>query len=94
MACRNVMKSASSIVDQTKALNFENDRNYFFSEFSNSFSQQIEFSYVPYGDDDVSDYKVNTKDVFLKAQEMVDNYQNEIKTMERQIEGVSILVIS
>ena len=87
-ASQNVVKAANSIVDQTKALNFENDRNYFFSEFSNAFSQQLQFAFVPYGDDEVSDYKVNTKDVFVKAQEMVENYKEEIKTMEIQIDGV------
>ena len=57
-ACQHVLKATSSVVDQTQALNFENDLHYFLSEFSQLFTQPSEFSYTPFGDDDVSEYKV------------------------------------
>ena len=58
-ACQQVLRVTGSIVDQTQALNFENDLHYFLSEFSSVFTQPTEFSYMPFGDDDVLEYKVS-----------------------------------
>ena len=57
-ACQQVLKVTTSIVDQTQALNFENDLHYFLSGFSSTFTQPVEFSFAPFGEDDVSEYKV------------------------------------
>ena len=56
-ACQQVMKVTTSIVDQTQALNFENDLHYFLSGFSTTFTQPPEFNFMPFGDDDVTEYK-------------------------------------
>lgn len=86
--CQSIMKATSSFVDQAQTLNFENDMHYFLSEFASIFTQPPEFNYVSFGDDDVTEYKVNTKDVFLKAQEIVKNLTEEIKTLEIQTDEV------
>ena len=57
-ACQQVMQVSGTILDQAKTLNFENDLHYFLSEFSSVFSHPGEFNYLPYGDDDVVEYKV------------------------------------
>ena len=78
----------SGILEQAKTLNFVNDVHYFLSEFSSIFTNPPEFTFVQYGDDDVNEYKVNTKDVFLRAQEMVKTLQDEIATVEFHLEEV------
>lgn len=85
---KQVIKATSSLVDQSMTLNFENDLHYFLSEFSNIFSQPPEFHFSPFGDDDVVEYKVNVKDAFLRAQEIVKNLSEEIKTLKIQTEEV------
>ena len=77
-------------MEQTKTLNFTNDVHYFLSEFANFFANPPEFSFVQYGDDDVSEYKVNAKDVFLRAQEMVKSLQEEIVAVEHHQEEVIV----
>ena len=57
-ACQQVMQVSGTMLDQAKTLNFENDLHYFLSEFSAVFSHPGEFNYLPYGDDDVQEYKV------------------------------------
>ncbi len=63
-ACQQVMKVTTSIVDQTQALNFENDLHYFLSGFSTTFTQPPEFNFMPFGDDDVTEYKVRHRVTF------------------------------
>ena len=87
-ACQQVMQVAGTILDQAKTLNFENDLHYFLSEFSTVFSHLGEFSYTPFGEDDVMEYKVNTKDVFVRSQEMSRALQEEIATVQIQKEEV------
>ena len=77
-------------MDQSKTLDFENDLHYFLSEFFNIFTQPPEFNYVSFGDDDVPEYKVNLKDAFLRAQEVVKNLSEEIKTLKIQTEEVHV----
>ena len=57
-ACQQVLKVTTSIVDQTQALNFENDLHYFLSGSASMFTQPTEFIYMPFGEDDVHEYKV------------------------------------
>ena len=87
-SCNQIIKATNSLVDQSKTLNFENDLHYFLSEFSGIFSQPPEFHYSPFGDDDVTEYKVNLKDAFLRAQEVVKNLSDEIKTLKIQTDEV------
>ena len=86
----NVKRSMSGILEQAKTLNFANDIHYFLVEFASMFGNPPEFTFVQYGDDDVSEYKVNTKDVFLRAQEMVKSLQEEITAVEFHQEEVVI----
>ena len=87
-ACQQVMQVAGTVLDQAKTLNIENDLHYFLSEFSPTFSHLGEFNYIPFGDDDVVEYKVNTKDVYLKAQETARILKEEIGTLLIQREEV------
>ena len=89
----NIKRSMGGILEQAKALNFANDVHYFLSEFANNFANPPEFSFVQYGDDDVSEYKVNAKDVFLRAQEMVKSLQEEISAVEFHQEEVIVSAV-
>lgn len=88
-SCNQVMVATSSLTNQSQTLHFENDLHYFLSEFSSVFTQPQEFQFVPFGDDDVLEYKVNMKDVFLKAQETVKTLTTEINNLQVSIDEVS-----
>lgn len=87
-SCNQVAKATGNLVNQSKTLDFENDLHYFMSEFSGVFTQPPEFHFQSFGEDDVVEYKVNVKDVFLRAQEMVKNLTVEVKTLRIQTEEV------
>lgn len=88
-SCNQVVKTTRTFVNQAQTLDFENDLHYFMSEYSNIFTQPPEFCFLPYGDDDVVEYKVNLKDVFLRAQELVKSLTVEVKTLSIQTDEVS-----
>lgn len=56
--CEAVMHSGEALVEQTKALNFENDLHYFLSEYSGPFTAPNYFQFTPFEGDDVSAHDV------------------------------------
>ncbi|XP_011408884.2 PREDICTED: uncharacterized protein LOC105315823, partial [Amphimedon queenslandica] len=85
-SCNQTIGATNGLINQTQTLHFENDLHYFLSEFSSVFTHPPEFNFVPFGDDDVMEYKVNMKDVFLKAQEVVKNITVEINNLQASID--------
>ena len=51
--CEALMQSAESLVEHTKTLNFENDLNYFLSEYSGPFTAPSYFQFTHFEGDDV-----------------------------------------
>lgn len=52
--CEAIMQSGENLVEQTKTLNFENDLNYFLSEYSGPFTLPSYFQFTPFEGDEVS----------------------------------------
>jgi SLIT-ROBO Rho GTPase activating protein len=85
-SCEAVMTCARTLMDQAKGLNFENDLHYFLSENPGPFTPPNPFAFQSYEGDDVSEYKVNTQDVFERAKKTVEGIQANIQTLEIQRE--------
>jgi len=81
-----VMHSVDLMVENTKSLSFENDLHYFLQDYPQPFTPPNPFHFVPFDTDDVAEYKVNTQDVFKRAQKTVNDLHEEIQTLEIQRE--------
>lgn len=60
--CEAVMLSGETLVEKTKALNFENDLHYFLSEYSGPFTAPNYFQFTRFEGDDVSSLRIAVVD--------------------------------